>query len=70
VQYGWEDYDFWCRLAEYGAYGVQVPETLADYRVHRNSMLHTTTEVRDHKNDLVADLTRRHPWLDVPKKDE
>jgi len=70
VQYGWEDYDFWCRLAECGAFGVQVPETLADYRVHRNSMLHTTTEVRDHKNDLVADLTRRHPWLDVPKKDE
>jgi glycosyltransferase involved in cell wall biosynthesis len=70
VQYGWEDYDFWCRLAEFGAFGVHVPETLADYRVHRNSMLHTTTEVRDHKNDLVADLTRRHPWLDVPKKDE
>jgi glycosyltransferase involved in cell wall biosynthesis len=70
VQYGWEDYDFWCRLAEWGEFGVQVPEVLADYRVHRQSMLHTMTEVRDHKNDLVADLKRRHPWVDVPKKDE
>jgi glycosyltransferase involved in cell wall biosynthesis len=70
VQYGWEDYDFWCRLAEYGEFGVQVPEVLADYRVHRQSMLHTTTEIRDHKNDLVDDLKRRHPWLDVPKKEE
>jgi glycosyltransferase involved in cell wall biosynthesis len=70
VQYGWEDYDFWCRLAEWGEFGVQVPEVLADYRVHRQSMLHTTTEVRDHKNDLVADMKRRHPWVDVPKKDE
>ncbi len=70
VQYGWEDYDFWCRLAEYGEFGVQVPEVLADYRVHRQSMLHTTTEVRDHKNDLIADLTRRHCWVDVPRKEE
>jgi GT2 family glycosyltransferase/glycosyltransferase involved in cell wall biosynthesis len=70
VQYGWEDYDFWCRLAEYGQFGVQVPEILADYRVHRASMLHTMTEIRHHKNDLVADLKRRHPWVDVPRKDE
>jgi glycosyltransferase involved in cell wall biosynthesis len=70
VQYGWEDYDFWCRLAEWGEFGVQVADVLADYRVHRQSMLHTTTEVRDHKSDLVADMKRRHPWVDVPKKDE
>jgi GT2 family glycosyltransferase/glycosyltransferase involved in cell wall biosynthesis len=70
VQYGWEDFDFWCRLAEHGQFGVNVPEVLADYRVHAASMLHTMTEIRDHKNDLVADLKRRHLWLDVPKKDE
>jgi len=70
VHYGWEDYDFWCRLAEFGEFGVQVPEVLADYRVHRQSMLHTTTEVSDHKNDLVNDLQRRHSWLDIPKKEE
>lgn len=70
VQYGWEDYDLWCRMAERGLFGVNVPDILADYRVHAQSMLHTMTEIRDHKNDLVADLRRRHPWLDVPKKDE
>jgi glycosyltransferase involved in cell wall biosynthesis len=70
VQYGWEDYDFWCRLAERGHFGMSVPEVLADYRVHAQSMLHTMTEVQDHKNDLVADLKRRHPWLDVPRKEE
>ena len=70
VQYGWEDYDFWCRLTERGHFGVNVPEILADYRVHAASMLHTTTEVQDHKNDLVRDLKRRHPWVDVPLKGE
>jgi glycosyltransferase involved in cell wall biosynthesis len=70
VQYGWEDFDLWCRMAERGLFGVNVPDVLADYRVHKNSMLHTMTEIRDHKNDLVADLKRRHPWLDVPKKEE
>ena len=70
VQYGWEDFDFWCRLAERGHFGVPVPEVLADYRVHAGSMLHTTTEIQDHKNDLIADLKRRHPWIDVPLKGE
>jgi glycosyltransferase involved in cell wall biosynthesis len=66
VQYGWEDYDFWCRLAELGLYGIDVADVLADYRVHTRSMLHTMTEIRGHKLDLIADLERRHPWLDIP----
>jgi glycosyltransferase involved in cell wall biosynthesis len=66
VQYGWEDYDFWCRLAELGLYGLDVPDVLADYRVHTGSMLHTMTEIRGHKLDLIKDLERRHPWLDIP----
>jgi glycosyltransferase involved in cell wall biosynthesis len=70
VQYGWEDYDLWCRLAERGQYGIAVPDILADYRVHKQSMLHTMTEIRDHKGDLIADIKRRHPWLDVSKKAE
>jgi glycosyltransferase involved in cell wall biosynthesis len=67
VRYGWEDYDFWCRLAERGHFGISMPEVLADYRVHAKSMLHTTTEVHDHKGDLIADLSNRHPWLDLRK---
>jgi glycosyltransferase involved in cell wall biosynthesis len=65
VRYGWEDYDFWCRLAERGYFGVSVPEVLAEYRVHKQSMLHTMTEVFDHRQDLVADMRGRHPWLDL-----
>ncbi len=68
VQYGWEDYDLWCRLAERGYHGVSVPDILADYRVHKNSMLHTMTELRDHKGDLIEDIKRRHPWVDVSKQ--
>ncbi len=66
VQYGWEDYDFWCRMAERGLFGRGVETVLAEYRVHTRSMLHTQTEVRGHKLDLIADLERRHPWLDIP----
>jgi glycosyltransferase involved in cell wall biosynthesis len=65
IRFGWEDFDFWARLVEQGQFGLSVPEVLADYRVHRASMLHTTTEVHDHKRDLVADLSARHPWLDI-----
>jgi glycosyltransferase involved in cell wall biosynthesis len=70
VQFGWEDYDLWCRLVERGHHGIAVPDVLADYRVHAQSMLHTTTEIQDHKNDLIADLKRRHGWIDVPLKGE
>ena len=65
IQHGWEDFDFWARIVELGQFGLSVPDVLADYRVHRASMLHTETEVHDHKRILVADLTARHPWLDI-----
>ena len=65
VRHGWEDFDFWCRLAERGQYGCAVAEILADYRVHDKSMLHTSTEIRDNRADLVRDMQARHPWLDL-----
>lgn len=40
--HGWEDYDLWCRIAEHGGHGVQVPEVLARYRASRHSMLSLT----------------------------
>ena len=64
VQFGWEDFDFWCRLAEFGAYGISVPQVLADYRVHKNSMLHVSTDVKENRAKLTADMRARHPWLD------
>lgn len=40
--HGWEDYDLWCRVAEHGGHGVQVPEVIARYRASRHSMLSLT----------------------------
>src|SRR5258708_4195922 len=40
---GWEDFDFWLKLAARGGWGVHVPEVLARYRVHPSSMLRTQT---------------------------
>jgi glycosyltransferase involved in cell wall biosynthesis len=61
--HGWEDYDLWCRIAERGWYGVRVPNVLARYRVHRTSMLNTTTNPRH--SQLKRDMTLRHPWLNL-----
>ncbi|WP_048861614.1 glycosyltransferase, partial [Acidisphaera rubrifaciens] len=63
---GWEDYDFWCRCAEKGLWGIAVTEVLADYRVHGQSMLRVTTNVPARKLALVADMEARHPWLHIP----
>ncbi len=65
IQYGWEDYDFWCKLVELGLIGVAVPEVLARYRVHGQSMLKTQTDVARNKALVVAELERRHPWLKI-----
>lgn len=37
--YGWEDYELWCRIAESGAYGVQLPNFVARYRRSITSMV-------------------------------
>jgi len=40
--YGWEDYDLWCRMAERGWRGQQVPQILGRYRASATSMVSTT----------------------------
>ncbi len=67
VRFGWEDYDFWCRLAEIGLGGEHVRAVLADYRVHKASMLARSTDLQDNKLALIADMHRRHPWLRIAK---
>ncbi len=66
IRHGWEDFDFWARLVELGLWGVSVPETLAEYRVHGRSMLVTETDIDAHKRALIDDLRGRHPWLQIP----
>lgn len=67
IRYGWEDYDFWCKLVELGLVGVAVPEVLARYRVHGQSMLKTQTDVTKNKALVVAELERRHRWLKISR---
>jgi GT2 family glycosyltransferase/SAM-dependent methyltransferase len=62
---GWEDYDLWCRFAELGLPGIQVPEDLALYRVHHASMLHTLTHDQDHLRQVHESIVREHPWLQL-----
>lgn len=40
---GWEDFEYWFKLASAGGFGIKVPEILARYRVHFDSMIHTET---------------------------
>ncbi|NTU73225.1 glycosyltransferase family 2 protein [Candidatus Roizmanbacteria bacterium] len=40
---GWEDYDLWLKIHEYGGWATLVPEILCEYRVHTKSMISTNT---------------------------
>jgi GT2 family glycosyltransferase/glycosyltransferase involved in cell wall biosynthesis/SAM-dependent methyltransferase len=65
VRFGWEDYDFWCRLAEIGLAGEWYNATLAEYRVHERSMLQTHTLVSENYRNLIVNYTMRHPWVSL-----
>ena len=67
VPFGWEDYEFWCRVAEFGLSGspAVAGAPLADYRVHGGSMLRTTTNRLENKLALIDYLEDRHPWLNI-----
>jgi len=60
---GWEDYDFWCKCAERGFAGLFVPEILARYRVHAQSMLRTETDAHQNSKLVRAEMRERHHWL-------
>jgi hypothetical protein len=57
---GWEDYDFFLRLAAAGQRGVLVPEIVARYQSHPTSMLAT---VNVDTSALVSWLRDRYPTL-------
>ena len=68
VPYGWEDRELpGVELVENGHYGVHVGQTLAQYRVHAKSMLRVMTEIPENRQKLIADIMRRHPWVEVGK---
>jgi glycosyltransferase involved in cell wall biosynthesis len=65
IPQGWEDFDFWCCIAEKGMWGCQCPEILVDYRVHGASMQDLITNLPDSKLPLLSLMKRRHPWLSL-----
>ncbi|GAA0569534.1 hypothetical protein GCM10009416_04960 [Craurococcus roseus] len=66
VRSGWEDFDFWCGLAEHGLRGEHVlGEPLAQYRVHATSMIQTAMTDPEKVRGMVGQLSRRHPWLTI-----
>ena len=58
---GWEDYDFWFKIARLGGYGLHVPQILARYRVHGDSMLHTVTDKDEGIAVLRTHLRETYP---------
>jgi hypothetical protein len=60
VMGGWEDFEFWLRLAERGLGGCFVPEFVGRYRVHGRSMLAT---VNLDSATALSHLAERYPHL-------
>ncbi len=65
VRHGWEDYDFWCRIAEAGLPGANCPQILAQYRVHPVSMMTQQTMVTDNYRRLMDTFKARHDWVSL-----
>jgi len=64
IKGGWEDFDFWCRLAERGLRGQRAPgPPLAEYRVHETSMIRAAASRADTIRRMMDELEARHPWL-------
>jgi len=61
-RFGWEDYDLWCSFVDNGLVGCHVPQILCQYRVHRRSMIRTTTNrfVADNLGIVREDLKAHH----------
>jgi len=62
---GWEDYELWCKFVEHGLWSEPVPEAVACYRVHGESMLSTRTNAAGRRADVVQAIHAAHPWLRV-----
>ncbi len=59
--YGWEDFDLWCRFFSLGKRGVFLPELLSEYRRDNKSM-HITSTDRYH-DTLMSEMSLRYPAI-------
>jgi hypothetical protein len=60
LELGWEDMEFWLRLAESGQHGAHARRIVGGYRMHGASM---STVTNRHADALMAFLRERHPGL-------
>ncbi len=68
MRQGWEDYDFWCAVAEMGLFGVGLGgEPQADYRAHEASMLALVTNKDDVLHRVISTVERQHPWAKISR---
>ena len=58
---GWEDYDFWLKIARCNGSGVHVPQILAKYRAHGSSMTTKASTARDSKKKLSEYFRETYP---------
>jgi O-antigen biosynthesis protein len=66
VNGAWEDFDFWCRLAERGFWGERVPGApLAEYRFHSTSMAQSAAVQSDVMRRVIQQVSAEHPWLRI-----
>jgi cellulose synthase/poly-beta-1,6-N-acetylglucosamine synthase-like glycosyltransferase len=63
---GWEDYDLWLKLAQAGHNAKLVPNILSSYRVHPNSMIHTTNAY----SDILVEYFRKKFSLLIEQHDD
>lgn len=56
---GMEDYDLWIKIAKIGGWGIQIPEILARYRDHRDSL--SATKTIPNKKYIIDFLKETHP---------
>lgn len=70
VRNGWEDYDFWCRIAELGLRGEWLNHPLAHYRVHPTSMQTVQTQVPENYRRLLENFKSRHPWVSLNDQEQ
>ncbi len=64
MRLGYEDWEFWLRLAERGRFGRHLGSVLFEYRKHGRSLL---TTAREHHDQIVAHLRSRHPGMYSPE---
>lgn len=68
-QYGLEDFDFWCKIAEKGIVGKLASDVpLAEYRIHQKAMRLDVMKKVNETAEMLNEMEHRHPWVTVMER--